>query len=188
MKLFRLALLLGGAGGLAAGLSGCLKEPSYSTTPEISFNNIELRRFKPADPQGQPIDSVFVTINFQDGDGDLGLTEAESKQSPYAYPSQFANNYFVEPYVKNRTTGKFVSLVSQGRLTAGVYNGRFDHPSTLTDSKAAPLKGTLTRRLGFGYGDLFVAGQQVRFTVNIVDRALHISNTITTDSVTIAPL
>ncbi len=177
---------------LAGGLSACLKAPEYPTTPSISFNRIEVRRTTFANPQQQPLDSVFITINFQDGDGDLGLTEAESKVAPYAFPALFNNNYFVEPLIKNTRTGKFESLTTPGVLppgtlyTFGQYNGRFDHPSTLTDSKAAPLKGTLTRTIGFGYGDYFTQGQVVRFDVSIADRALHLSNVIRTDSIVIA--
>jgi hypothetical protein len=186
MKLFRLALTIGSLGLLAGGLSSCLKEPSFSSTPDISFNNIRLQRVTPTNQE--PIDSIFITINFQDGDGDLGLTEAESKVSPYAYPSKFANNYFVEPQVKRpgeKVYSTPIGLYTGVAVPEGAYNGRFDHPSPLTDNKAAPLKGTLTRRLGFGASEYFNVGDKVRFTVSITDRALHVSNTITTDSVVI---
>lgn len=190
MKSFRLLLSWGGLALLASGLSSCLKAPEYSSTPSISNNNVQVRRYKYADPKQQPIDSVFITINFQDGDGDLGLTEAESKVAPYAFPSVFNNNYFVEPVVRN-SQGKFVTPVIPGTqtpLAAGSYNGRFDHITGLTDSKTAPIKGTLKRTIALGYGDLFTAGQVVRFDVHIVDRALHLSNTIRTDSIVIATL
>lgn len=178
---------MGGAALLATGLGGCLKAPEYSTTPSISNNNVRVQRYTPTDPQGQRIDSVFITINFQDGDGDLGLSADESKVAPYAYPSTFNNNYFVEPLVKDPKTGRYVSTVSLGLTTPGAYNGRFDHITGLTDSKTAPIKGTLTRTVAFGYGDVFTAGQVVRFNVSIADRALHLSNTIRTDSIVIAP-
>jgi len=188
MKSFRLALVLG---GLATGLGGCLKAPEYAITPSISNNNVQVRRFKYADPKQQPIDSIFITVNFQDGDGDLGLTAAESQQAPYAFPSIFNNNYFVEPVVKDPKTGKFgVPIVPNTGLplVAGLYNGRFDHITDVTSSKTAPIKGTLTRTIALGYGDLFKAGQVVRFDVSIADRALHVSNVVRTDSIVIAPL
>lgn len=189
MNLFRLARLAGALGLLAGGLSGCLKEPSYSTTPSIEFDKIKLARYPVA---GQvPVDSIFVTIRFQDGDGDLGLTADEVKVAPYAYPSRYSSNYFIEPYVKVPSTGKFVKLSDTGRgVAAGAYNARFDHISTTTDSKSNALKGTLTRAFGFGFGDVFNKdgqSEEVRFEVTIVDRALHESNTITTESVIILP-
>jgi len=192
MKPFRLVLSLGGLALLATGLGGCLKAPEYSIIPSISNNKVVVRRYKYADPKQQPIDSVFITVNFQDGDGDLGLTAAESQVAPYAFPSIFNNNYFVEPIVRHPGSTQYVTPITiiQGKevpLAAGALNGRFDHITGLTDSKTSPIKGTLTRTFAFGYGDLFKAGDVVRFNVGIADRALHLSNTIRTDSIVIAP-
>jgi hypothetical protein len=181
MNSIRLARLAGALSLLAGGLSSCLQEPSYSTTPSIEFESIKRKRFTQT---GQiPVDSIFVTIRFQDGDGDLGLNDTEIKSAPYVFPSRYSSNYFIEPYVLVPLTGKYVKLADIGRTTAGAYNARFDHPSTTTDTKAAALKGTLTRAFGFGYGDVFKPGEIVRFDVNIADRALHESNIITTDTV-----
>jgi hypothetical protein len=78
--------------------------------------------------------------------------------------------------------------VSKGLTTAGAYNGAFPHPTATTDSKAAPIKGTLTYApIAFGLGDIFQPGQTVRFEITIADRALNLSNTITTDSIVIQP-
>ena len=193
MNLIRLARLAGAFGLLAAGLSSCLKEPSYSTTPSIGFDgvdeNVRMKRFTAA---GQvPVDSVFVTISFQDGDGDLGLNDEEIKLPPYAFPSRYSANYFIEPYIKVPSTGKFVKLSDAGRgIAAGAYNARFNHISNTTDNKTAALKGTLTRAFGFGFGDVFnkdFKSEEVRFEVTIVDRALHESNTVTTESIIIPP-
>ena len=186
MKSLRFTLALGGLALLA---TGCLKEPEYSSTPSISNNNVQVRRFKYADPKRQPIDSVFITVNFQDGDGDLGLSSEESKVDPYAFPSIFNNNYFVEPLLKNPKTGRYTSTVALGLTATGAYNGRFEHITGLTDNgRTAPIKGVLTRTIALGYGDLFKAGDVVRFNVSIADRARHVSNVIRTDSIVIAPL
>jgi hypothetical protein len=184
MNLFRLARLAGAFSLLAGGLSSCLQEPSYSTTPSIEFDSIEPHRVTKANQL--PVDSLVIAVRFQDGDGDLGLTEAESKLAPYS-PGKFTYNYFIEPYVKIPATGKFVSLASTGRLpllTSGVidYNGRFEHLSASTDSKNSALKGVLKRSITFIYGSPFVADEEIRFRVCIVDRALHLSDTITTSS------
>lgn len=196
MTSFRLALVSGGLGGLALSLSSCLKEPEYSTTPAISFNNIQDIRIPPKVAGAQALDSVRLTINYQDGDGDLGLTADERKNAPYDFQggnNRFYNNFFVEPFIKNTRTGKFeplttVGVPAPGRYVAGQYNGAFPHPTTDTDGKAAPIKGTLTYApIAFGLGDVFVAGQTVRFEISIADRALHVSNTITTDSIVIKP-
>ena len=190
MKSSRLLLSLSGLALLATGLSGCLEAPEYSTTPSISNNNVRVRRFNPVNPGEQRTDSIFITINYQDGDGDLGLSGTESNVPPYAYPSLFNNNYFVEPLVKDKQTGKFVTPIdpTTGQLLLpGQYNGRFDHITGLTDKTDAPIKGTLTRTLAIGFPDLFQANDVVRFDVSIADRALHVSNVVRTDSIVIQP-
>jgi hypothetical protein len=191
MNLFRLAFSVGGLGLLAGSLSACLKAPEYSNTPSISFNSIQDIRIQPKAKGGQPLDSIRLTINYQDGDGDLGLSTDERAKPPFDFQkgtNRFYNNFFVEPFVKNPATRKYESLVSKGLTTAGAYNGAFPHPTTTTDSKAAPIKGTLTYApIAFGLGDIFQPGQTVRFEITIADRALNLSNTITTDSVIIQP-
>lgn len=180
---------------MALGLSSCLKEPEYSTTPAISFNSIRVSRYTPTNPREQVRDTFYITINYQDGDGDLGLTVKERDADATKYSGRYYNNYFIEPFIKNPVTRKYepLSVVGTppgggGSYTAGSYNGLYQHPSADTDTKAAPLKGTLTYRPQvFGLGETFAAGQTVRFQISIADRALHESNVIMTDSVVIKP-
>ncbi len=174
-------------GVLATGLSSCLAEPKFSTTPEISFNNINLTHISSPTLTG---DSVTVTINYQDGDGDLGLTASESAAAPYV-GTRYAQNYFVEAFIKDKASGQFVSLASLNRqktttapilyYTASEYYSRFE-PITSEDNHA-PIKGVLNWKFVFPRQAPFFSGEEVRFQVSIADRALHESNTITTASV-----
>ena len=50
-------------------ISACFKAPEFANEPSISFNSII---FKKGATDLDP-DSLIVTVNFQDGDGDLGL-------------------------------------------------------------------------------------------------------------------
>ena len=187
---FRLALSLGSLGLLAASLSSCLKAPEYPVTPSISYTDIQVIRIQ-QQAGGQPLDSIRMTINYQDGDGDLGLSPDERKSPPFDFQkgtNKFYNNFFVEPFVRNAATGRYESLVSKGITTPGAYNGAFPHPTATTDSKAAPIKGTITYApVAFGLGDTFQPRDSVRFEITIADRALHTSNTITTRAVYIRP-
>ncbi|QKG51710.1 hypothetical protein [Hymenobacter sp. BRD67] len=138
MTLLRLAVAAGMFGVLATGLSSCLAEPKFSTTPEISFNNINLTHVSRPAITG---DSVTVTINYQDGDGDLGLTGPESAAPPYV-GTRYAYNYFIEAFIKDKSTGQFVSLASINRhitdstyYVASQYYSRFE-PVTSEDSHA----------------------------------------------------
>lgn len=183
---------MGGLGLLASGLSSCLNEPTYSSTPVIEFGSINPIRVAPKVSGGQPVDSVLITIRYQDGDGDLGLNADDQKLPQYTFPSRFSKNYFIEPLLKvgpNRYQSLAVidSLAGNKAYVRGGYYGTFDRITSLTDNKSAPIKGTLTRNINFGYGDVFTVGQTVKFRVSIADRALHVSNIITTDSIVIKP-
>ena len=186
----------GRAGALVAStlaFVGCLKAPDYPVEPTIAFDTITLRSFP--NPPSPRVDSVRVTVSFQDGDGDLGLggrlgVPADAEY-PYAFqnndgtPNRYNSNYFIEPYRKNRSTGVFEKLPISV-IPAGEYNGRFPR-LTAADTKPAPLKGTISRDFSFALGAPFIPGDEVRFEVIIADRALHESNTITTSSIIIPP-
>ena len=183
MNLFRLAQTAGLLSLVALGFTSCLSAPSYSNTPEISFESIKHDRYN---INGSLIDSVIITINFQDGDGDLGLTNTEATVAPYT-PKYYGANFFMTPFVKN-TRGTYDSLKTVRPdlfLRKNSYYDRFDHLSTTTDSKASPLRGTLRRAYAFLYGSPFLPNQEVKFTVSVFDRALHQSNEIETTSIVI---
>jgi hypothetical protein len=170
---------------MAGGFTSCLNPPTYSNTPSISFESISQQRYR---VNGAIIDSVFITINFQDGDGDLGLSSTEATVAPYT-PTYYGANFYMTPFVKNTGSNTYTALQFARPdlfLTANSYYDRFDHLSSTTDNKAAPLRGTLRRAYAFLYGSPFLPNQEVKFTVSIFDRALHQSNEIETSSITIA--
>ena len=186
MKLFRLVQAAGFFGLAASGLAGCLSAPNYSTTPSIGFESIRWQRFTPT-PGSLPIDSVYVTISFQDGDGDLGLTAAEAKMTPYSNVYNGAN-FLATSFVKNATTGKYDSLKTVRpdlNLSKTYQYERFGHISATTDNHKAPLKGTLTRSYGFVYGSPYLPTQEIKFRISIFDRALNRSNEVETSSIVI---
>lgn len=61
----------------------CFDPPEFPATPEIDFRDIEFY-------DGASTDSLVLYITFKDGDGDLGLSDAQI-DSPY-----HATNYFLE--------------------------------------------------------------------------------------------
>lgn len=60
--------------------TSCFIPPEFPNEPSISYNNIVFNRgTEPLDP-----DSLILTLNFQDGDGDLGLrSEGADTREPY---------------------------------------------------------------------------------------------------------
>lgn len=197
MNLFRTlrgAALLGLAG---AGLSGCLSAPDYSTTPEIEFRDVKITRIPPATPRDlEKIDLEFA-LGFRDGDGDLGLEEADFGTPPFNATTGGRNNkgyrlnFFVQPYKKNPATGKFEFFLNPPPFgTVGEYDSRYPRLNG-ADGRAAPLKGELRHMLPLSidgnaaFPGVFNTGDVFRFEISILDRALHESNKITTSEVTL---
>jgi hypothetical protein len=162
--------------GLA--VSSCITAPEYSDTPEISFKSITKQRFVTDDGT---FDSVKVTISFRDGDGDLGLDNADTNPPYQQYEAdgktenRFYNNYFLQPQVRQADDSYQNYNVGFG------YNSRY--PYLNTSGRSEPLKGDLTFSQRFFKGTFGSPGKIVRFQVSIVDRALHESNTVITDPI-----
>jgi hypothetical protein len=194
MNLFRTlngAALLGLA---SAGLNGCIQAPEYSTTPEIGFKEVKVTYIN--DPNS-PINELTFILNFQDGDGDLGLSKDDIDTAPYNQAAQSAAvrrghpnnqlNYYIQPYIKD-ASGRFVQFTNPapfGKL--GEYDATFPRLDG-ADAKPAPLKGELNYRLPLTLdGSIFKAGQVFRFELTVLDRQLHVSNTVTTSEITLGP-
>ncbi len=189
MNLFR--TLSAAATYLTAGsLTGCINAPDYPVTPEIDFKEVQVVHI-PAGVQDASDDLTFV-LNFRDGDGDLGLSQDDIHLPPYNQPPQppvpqrnqttNAINYFIQPYLKNPATGQFTKFVI-GRI--GENDGTYPRLDG-TDAKPAPLKGELRCRLPISLdGSVYKKGQVFRYEITILDRALHVSNTVITSEVTL---
>lgn len=146
---------------LALLVTGCLKREKYPVEPIITLEKLAF-----------PGDSTVITIGFTDGDGDLGLNEADTFP-PYEPGGAFYFNLLFDP--ERRVNGVWtpVDLPYYYRFT----------PITPTGQDKS-LKGELDWVLRSQIFPLppLQAGDTVRFNIRIVDRALHVSNTVTTDA------
>jgi len=168
----------------------CRKPPEYSNIPEIKFKQIQ--RFK----VDQNIDSIMIEISFKDGNGDLGITEAQSEHSKY---NKFRDtisdinietgdttdiyvyrNFKLKAFKKNQATGEFDPIVFNSPI-----DGRFD--PLFNGGAPSPIDGTL--RHGFiqstfsGNNQILKPFDEVRYEVYIYDRENNKSNTIVTDPI-----
>ncbi|HSY61234.1 MAG TPA: hypothetical protein VK796_05125 [Cytophaga sp.] len=103
---------------------GCKKAPNYSKEPVIEFDNLKVNT-----DYADLVDSVKITIKFQDGDGDLG--------NDPVVPSYF--DFFVDLYKKKN--GVFTRVDYYDTIPPG-YNGYMPllSPYTLT----GPIDGKIT--------------------------------------------
>jgi hypothetical protein len=68
-------------------VSACFNPPEYPSIPEITFNKIKF--IDTPDPAGTLVaDTLALSIDFKDGDGDLGLTDSDLGLG------QFAERYY----------------------------------------------------------------------------------------------
>ncbi|MGV3640224.1 MAG: hypothetical protein ACO1NZ_06875 [Adhaeribacter sp.] len=170
--LYQSALVL----GFLVTAYGCNKPPEYPIEPKIEFKDIESY---PVFTQGAKKDSLIIVTRFEDGDGDLGLSSEEVNNPPY---NQGDNNlnYLVETFVKKQGAAGFE------KIDLPATSGRFFRLSP--DNRVGPLEGDL-RYSGIKVPAQNIfnlkAGDQIKFRVQIRDRALHPSNTVETEAHTI---
>jgi hypothetical protein len=72
--------------------SACQKVPEYPAIPEIEFAS--LNRYLVNNPFVLvPIDSIIITVDFKDGDGDLGLLPSSPPFTPFDVIYDSSNNF-----------------------------------------------------------------------------------------------
>jgi len=150
---------------------GCKKAPNYAKEPVIEFDNLRVKPVIYVDgPNTEKVDSVFITIKFQDGDGDLGNDPATS-----------SFDFFADVYKK--INGVY-TRVDYFDTLAVTYNGNL--PLLSPYNVTGPIDGTITNippaflapLPGNPYPDGFPYNKKdtLRFHVRIRDRAGNYSN------------
>lgn len=149
-------------------LVSCFKEPNFSMTPNIKYKDFSkdliLDEFT-----GGTKDTIVVNIEFQDGDGDLGLGEDDKADA-------VANNnfnYIVKAYRKKN--GSFTAYEPLEPIS-----GFF--PKLADDTKPGPIEGTLSYGMDF-YHAFTPKFDTLKFEIQIKDRAGNLSNTVETDDI-----
>ena len=148
--------------------NSCKKEENFSPVPSISFN--EFKKYGS--------DSATCTINFTDGDGDIGLDQFDTV-APFNLQSKYYYNLYLvyyyqdtlthtwKPYDTKPTTPKIDTLQYAYRI-----------PNLTQNGQKTSLQGTIKVRLNAPYS---IPGQKsFLFKIVLIDRALHISNEVST--------
>ena len=154
-------------GFLALLFFGCHRPEPFSEVPYIEFVRLEKV------DEGTGVDNqANLVVRFQDGDGDIGLNDADttgvfSKDSIYYY------NFFIDYYEKQNGDYVLVELPLSN-------NARIPR---LSNSVPESIEGNISIEL---YINNFLSPYDtIRFSCYIVDRALHHSNTITTPDIVV---
>ncbi len=90
-------------------VSACFDPPEFSNSPKIFFKDI---KFKEVGDAGE-LDSLIVTLDFEDGDGDIGLS-SDPADSEFPYNSEF--------YYLQDGSGDTIPIISQFvDVDSGIY-------------------------------------------------------------------
>jgi len=152
---------------LLSGLS-CKKIESLPEIPSISFKSFIL--IDTTDVLGNEGKIGELTFDFEDGDGDIGLTQPDS----LSVDSSNFNLFFT---LFSKTDGEFIE-VSEDDLETPL-NYRIPYIKKEGQNKA--LKGEI--QIDFIY--LLFEYDTIKYSFFIVDRALHKSNIETTPEIAI---
>ncbi len=165
------------AAALAVTLTACFTEPNYSDTPEIRLVGPPVKvTLEAGTGVGQARrDSVIMTIRLQDGTGDIGEDTRDSTRQRVVFGKETWGNYEVKTFEFANGTYKELPSSDNRKL--------FFPRSPLGEQKGA-VEGDIDFSQVFFYQRPFRMAP-VRFQVRIRDRALHVSNTIVTDTISV---
>jgi len=151
--------------GIFSGLTSCMKKESFSDIPQIGFLS-----FIKAYDTGQFAKSGILTISYQDGNGDIGLSDRDTL-SPYQKNGSYYYNLVIIYYEKQK--GIFKQIDLDIPLSARI-------PPLTPDEPNQAIKGTITDTLVLNPHPVF---DTIKFGVFIYDRALNKSNVVTTPEI-----
>jgi hypothetical protein len=154
------------AAGIFACISSCTKEEVFPPEPAIEFMSFD----KVVNSSGVDNEAI-LKISFTDGDGDLGLGDADTS-APYNIGSLYYYNYIISYYEKQHGVFTLVTL-------PGTYNSRIPLIAGYNYNKG--LRGEI--ELTLSINNPFSTYDTIRFDAYIIDRALHTSNTISTPEI-----
>lgn len=152
---------------LSIGLTNCKKEEKFSEIPYITFTSVV-----PEKNEDGIVEKGYLTIHFQDGDGDLGLND-DDLEPPFDTSSIYYYNFFIDYYKKNN--GEFQKMELDGSQ-----NARFPRLSNKTTES---IEGDISISIFLNTYDLSTTYDTLKLKCHIVDRKLHPSNEVESDEI-----
>jgi hypothetical protein len=192
-------------------LTACQKDSpglaptTVSPVPAITFTS--LSKTQVVDKFGNRLDSIAVTITYQDGDADLGLSYEDADRPYNRYTEEgtlnrFFYNYYIDlyrkknngfepvPYINmpNPFNGRFPKIFDEsGKSQPGMVIGGNGNPFLIHTKTASGGELTYSFYLaalppGVEYRTYVPTyqGDTLKCGIQITDRALNLSNTIET--------
>ncbi len=141
---------------------GCLKTEKFPVEPKVTFKSFEFFG-----------DSASLVISFTDGDGDIGLDPSDVSP-PFDTASSYYYNLFLEHSEKVNGEWNIVEFAEPIRYRI---------PRITPTGQNKTLEGEIA--VAIDPFPLFITGNSdtVRYSVELVDRALHRSDRVTTTDI-----
>jgi hypothetical protein len=160
-------------------ICACNQKPNFPIEPSITFAGISKTRVLDkltSERTRKDVfkDSVSISINFRDGDGDLGVNQNQITE----LTEKGKYNYIVRRFLKLK--GKFVLFDSSP-------NNSGNFAVLKKGIKKGPIEGTINYFIEF-LPLKSLKSDTLRFEIQIMDQANNQSNIITTDSVLVYEL
>ena len=162
-------------------LSSCQEKVEYPIEPKITYEGMAYVMNADSTLTGE----VVLSIAYTDGDGDLGLDDADTLY-PFGPHDPYYYNLIID-YLK-WDGSQFVEtpLLSWNQQTQSYdtvsFNARFKR--LVFNDEATAISGTIDyTMMVFNPSS---PNDTIKFKVHIFDRALHESNTIETDAISFA--
>ena len=147
-------------------LNACTKEEVFPPEPAITFISFDkIANNSSIDDKG------LLKIFFTDGDGDLGLNDFDTN-APFDKNSMYYYNFFIKYFEKQHGTFVEVDLPLP-------FNSRI--PRLQSSGNSPSIKGEI--ELEVFINNISSAFDTIHFTASICDRALNMSNVITTPEI-----
>lgn len=163
-------------------LSACQKKVEYPIEPKITYEGLSYLMNADSTLTGE----VVINIGYTDGDGDLGLDDADTLY-PFGPNDPHYYNLIID-YLKwdgiSFTETPLISWNPQNQSYDTVsFNARFKR-LVFNDEETA-ISGTINYKI-MVYNPLSPF-DTIKFRIKTIDRALHESNSIETDAIWCIP-
>jgi hypothetical protein len=154
------------------GMLACSSEPTrISDVPVLELEGMSLEK------NAAGTDSVVhLSLKYTDGNGDIGLTDADTLP-PFDLGSPYNHNLPIKIYYSK--SGMFYELKDSVSQEWIVFHERV--PVLTPSGKNKTITGIITVHIPAN--PLNLKPEELKFEVNLIDRALNISNTIETDPI-----
>ena len=146
-------------------LAACQEKIEFPVEPQLTYEGFQYLMDADSTLTGEGI----LSIGYTDGDGDLGLDDADTAD-PFGIGDAYYYNLLIDYF--HLDGGQFVADTFS-------FNARFKRLTAGDNPKA--IQGTIDNRMMLQ--NPLRPHDTIQLQIRIVDRALHISNTVTTEPI-----